>query len=330
MNTKQSKNLKILKFVIFILVAAGVLLVMTACGSSADSLEFKLVFDEYYTVTGVKEDCPDNVIIPSRYDGLPVREIAPFVFSGRKNIKTVVIPDSVQIIEKRAFSGCTSLEKIKLGNNIKRIYSSAFYDCENLKSITIPSTTIDIDPSAFSGCDGLEKISVKSGNKIYSGKGNCLIEKKTKTLIAGGSKSKIPNDGSVTTIGKAAFSARNVKNVVVPDSITLIKESAFAQCPALETCILPDGCQIEQVVFFHCDNLKWVVIPTSITLIDHMCFSYCGSLESIFYKGTKQQWENVTSYDTHDGKVYFYSEEKPTQNDGSYWRFDTNKNPVVW
>lgn len=330
MNIKQSKNLKILKFVIFTIVAAGVLLALTACGSSADSLEFKLVFDEYYVVTGVKEDCPDNIIIPSGYDGLPVREIGSFVFSGRKNIKTVVIPDSVQIIEKRAFSGCTSLKKIKLGNNVKRIYSCAFYECENLKSITIPSTTIDIDPSAFTFCNRLEKIFVKSGNKIYSGKGNCLIEKKTKTLIAGGSKSKIPNDGTVTTIGEAAFLARNVKNVVIPDSVTLIKESAFAQCPALETCILPDGCQIEQAVFFYCDNLKWVVIPTSITLIDYMCFSYCDSLESIFYKGTRQQWENVTAYDTYDGKVYFYSGEKPTQNDGSYWRFDSDKNPVVW
>lgn len=58
MNTTV-KKLKVLKLIILTLVAAGILLALTACGS-ADSLEFKLIMDEYYVVTDVKEDYPQK------------------------------------------------------------------------------------------------------------------------------------------------------------------------------------------------------------------------------------------------------------------------------
>ena len=59
MNTTV-KKLKVLKLIILTLVAAGILLALTACGS-ADSLEFKLIMDEYYVVTDVKEDYPQKI-----------------------------------------------------------------------------------------------------------------------------------------------------------------------------------------------------------------------------------------------------------------------------
>ncbi len=58
MNTTV-KKLKVLKLIILTLVAAGILLALTACGS-ADSLEFKLIMDEYYVVTDVKRLSPKN------------------------------------------------------------------------------------------------------------------------------------------------------------------------------------------------------------------------------------------------------------------------------
>lgn len=222
------------------------------------------------------------------------------------------------------------LEEVRLGSNVKSIGHSAFSGCEKLKKITIPAKTEKIGDYVFSGCDNLETITVKSGNKIYSGTGKCLTEKKTKTLLAGGTKSKIPDDGSVATIGENAFAGRNIKNIVVPDGVTLIKQTAFGECRELETCILPDGCEIEQALFYFCDNLKWVVLPQSITYIDLYCFGYCSSLQSIFYKGTEQQWENVEVVETRGEKVYFYSEEKPAQNDGDYWHFDSAGTPVIW
>lgn len=251
MNTTV-KKLKVLKLIILTLVAAGILLALTACGS-ADSLEFKLIMDEYYVVTDVKEDYPQKIVVPSKYEGLPVREIGSSAFANCKNLKSVVLPNSIRYINIRAFYNCVLLEEVRLGSNVKSIGHSAFSGCEKLKKITIPAKTEKIGDYVFSGCDNLETITVKSGNKIYSGTGKCLTEKKTKTLLAGGTKSKIPDDGSVATIGENAFAGRNIKNIVVPDGVTLIKQTAFGECRELETCILPDGCEIEQALFYFCD-----------------------------------------------------------------------------
>ena len=104
MNTTV-KKLKVLKLIILTLVAAGILLALTACGS-ADSLEFKLIMDEYYVVTDVKEDYPQKIVVPSKYEGLPVREIGSSAFANCKNLKSVVLPNSIRFINIRAFYNC--------------------------------------------------------------------------------------------------------------------------------------------------------------------------------------------------------------------------------
>lgn len=170
MNTTV-KKLKVLKLIILTLVAAGILLALTACGS-ADSLEFKLIMDEYYVVTDVKEDYPQKIVVPSKYEGLPVREIGSSAFANCKNLKSVVLPNSIRYINIRAFYNCVLLEEVRLGSNVKSIGHSAFSGCEKLKKITIPAKTEKIGDYVFSGCDNLETITVKSGNKIYSGTAN--------------------------------------------------------------------------------------------------------------------------------------------------------------
>ena len=75
-----------------------------------------------------------------------------------------------------------------------------------MTSITIPDSVIDIGSRAFFGCTGLTSIVVEDGNPVYHSAGNCLIETATKTLIAGCKTSIIPDDGSVTSIGKEVFS----------------------------------------------------------------------------------------------------------------------------
>lgn len=100
MNTTV-KKLKVLKLIILTLVAAGILLALTACGS-ADSLEFKLIMDEYYVVTDVKEDYPQKIVVPSKYEGLPVREIGSSAFANCKNKKRRT-PEQHQIYKHKSF-----------------------------------------------------------------------------------------------------------------------------------------------------------------------------------------------------------------------------------
>ena len=49
-----------------------------------------------------------SVSIPSEYNGYPVKEIKSSAFEGCQNVKTMVIPSSVQVIRDDAFYYCTN------------------------------------------------------------------------------------------------------------------------------------------------------------------------------------------------------------------------------
>lgn len=153
-----------------------------------------------------------------------------------------VIPadGSVTVITSMAFYGCWELTNIVIPNGVTYIGAEAFAGCD-LLSITIPKTVTIIDSAAFAGNHSLAEIKVEKGNETYHSEGNCLIETATKTLVLGCEKSVIPDDGSVTTIGRNAFANNiSVKTIVIPDKVTSIKNSAFSGCGNLTKIVYGD------------------------------------------------------------------------------------------
>ena len=134
----------------------------------------------------------------------------------------------------------------------------------SLKSVTIPETVTDIGITAFSACPNLESITVDSKNPKYHSDGNCIIETKTKTIIAGCKGSVFPDDGSVTKIGRFAFNnCAGLTSLTIPDCITEIHESAFYDCPDLTSITLHDNfTKIDESAFWLCP-IKSAAIPTS-------------------------------------------------------------------
>ena len=52
------------------------------------------------------------------------------------------------------------------------------------------------------------------------------------------------------------------KNVVIPDNITEIGETAFAECSEIESVVIPDSVtKINKEAFISCSNLVSVVLP---------------------------------------------------------------------
>ena len=165
------------------------------------------------------------------------------------------------------------IENITIPEYIVSIDANAFYGCDNLTSITIPKNVTSIGGSVFGGCSNLENIYVDAENTSYYVKNNCLIEKETKTLIAGCNDSIIPDDGSVTVIGSGALSGRKMARVTIPNSITTIGSSAFFGCPNLESVSIPDSVTIIKSQAFG-NNLKLthITIPASVTTIEFQVF----------------------------------------------------------
>ena len=85
-----------------------------------------------------------------------------------------------------------------------------------------------IGKRAFPEGISLSTITVDPNNTVYHSSGNCLIETASKTLLVGCKNSKIPADGSVTTIGSYAFYDCFFFNpIIIPKSITIIDDYAF-------------------------------------------------------------------------------------------------------
>lgn len=73
-------------------------------------------------------------------------------------IEKIIIPDSAEIIEEFAFSGCSSLTEITIPDSIISIGYRAFYKCSSLTKINIPNSVTSIGECAFKGCESLKAI----------------------------------------------------------------------------------------------------------------------------------------------------------------------------
>ena len=96
-----------------------------------------------------------EIIMPST-----IKVIPRFAFSDCSSLKIVNLPEGIETLEYMSF-GCTSGEKstrissIRLPNTLKRIESNAFTENHHLTTITIPENVEYIGKNAFANCNNL-------------------------------------------------------------------------------------------------------------------------------------------------------------------------------
>ncbi len=270
----------------------------TICGlekpEPTEGLKYTLNEDgTSYCVSGFGTASVTDIVIAEEYEGLPVTRIDNNAFSCMKvtvgggfelvdRVTSMIIPDSVTSIGEFAFQGC-SFTNIHIPNSVTSIGYGAFYACYNIRSITIPNSVTSIEGGVFGACESLTSITVEKGNPVYHSYKNSIIETNSKTLIAGCMSSKMPTDGSVTSIGDSAFySCVNLKSIKIPNDVTSIGEGAFAFCENLKSIAIPESVtSIPERVFYCCTNLESITIPDSITSIENNSFCGSESLKSI-------------------------------------------------
>ncbi|MCR5348238.1 MAG: leucine-rich repeat domain-containing protein [Bacilli bacterium] len=86
-------------------------------------------------------------------------------FSGARSLKSISLPLSLHIIPENCFRGCANLESLDVPKNVMAIEAGAFRGCSNLRAITFHAEESDmglttIGPNAFSGCLHLEELHI--------------------------------------------------------------------------------------------------------------------------------------------------------------------------
>ena len=77
---------------------------------------------------------------------------AQHLYMNGKEVKDLVIPNTVTCIGDFAFQGCTGLTSITIPNSVTSINMDAFSGCSSLTSITIPNSVTNIGEFAFANC----------------------------------------------------------------------------------------------------------------------------------------------------------------------------------
>lgn len=83
-----------------------------------------------------------------------VTSIAANAFAGNKKLEKIVIGNNVKKIGKRAFANCSKLKQVKLGKNVKEIGNLAFSKCKKIKEFIIKAKKLKnskIGTNAFAG-----------------------------------------------------------------------------------------------------------------------------------------------------------------------------------
>ena len=221
--------------------------------------------------------------------GLSIRNGIVKGYNGTLN--DVVIPSyykgyPVTNIGDNAFNGCSSISNLTIPDSVTNIDGFAFNGCTGLTSITIPDSVTNIGEAAFSDCNSIINIYYKGNIASWCEiSGLVTLMSRSRTLYVYGQKVEgdliIPD--SVTNIKDSAFAYCNgLTSVTIGSNVTTIGYAAFYYCSGLVRVLLPENItSIGISAFAGCSNLKDIVIPGNITTINKSTFSSCRGLTSI-------------------------------------------------
>ncbi len=277
-------------------------------------------FSESYKIVSVLV-LSDTFTIPADYKGHPVRIIGKNAFYDYKNLKNVIIPDSITSIESSAFENCSSLTNITIPDNVTSIGENAFKGCVNIQCATIPALAIPFIPK-----DNLTEVVITSGTTI--GK-SAFADCSNLTNIT------IPN--SITSIGEYAFYNCNnlnynlsnngyylgneenpyvllvksistgIRKFTINSNTKFIYQSAFSNCSSLTSITIPNNViSIGSSAFSGCKGLTSITIPDNVTSIGEYAFLECNSLTSISLPFVGASLNETAN--THFGYIFGASE----------------------
>ena len=209
--------------------------------------------------------------------------------------KLTYFPDS-------GFSGCTNLRSITMSENINEVGARGAENCSNLEYINLHTGITKINYNAFNECRKLA-LDINLPNLTSLGYNSFRYTDIT----------KISNLGVITSISDDTFfGCKNLKSIVIPDTVTSIGNYAFGNTNSLDGLIdgknvttlsgyafgrsmqfdssevqgtidisFPNLTTLSGINHFRFSNVRNVLDLGNVTIIPDYAFAQCNKLETV-------------------------------------------------
>ena len=165
---------------------------------------------------------PDSVTIGS--NTYAVTEIENQAFQHSSDMLGVTIPNTVTTIGEYAFENAGNNKTefvVNMGSGVVTIKTNAFHNCQKLKHIRIPNTCTSIEAKAFEDCQSLVEMHIPNPTCTLG----AYAFAKCRNLQA----VTLPNNITEIPEGLLMNCDNNLREIVIPESVTSIGSQAFAQ-----------------------------------------------------------------------------------------------------
>lgn len=219
--------------------------------------------------------------------------IGDSAFFGRANIESVVFPDGLASIGKRAFNGCVGIAgELVIPASVTYIGENAFYGCTGLMEVNClsPVDAVDItyERSAFGCCSSVVKVKLPQGLTTYD-----------RLFWYGDKVTSLALPDTVTALGPLGENFRGMKTLrsVSLPGVTALESDEFCDCDSLDTIDISSVKEIPGGALSGAGkNLKELYLSKSLVSFGDSSITTYPAF--IYYPGSLQDWGKITFGDS--------------------------------
>ena len=226
------------------------------------------------------------LVSSSKLGTMSIAELAPY--------ETIIIKDGEERLEKHLFGFAKNVKAVMIPNSIKSIGALCFsMDKENL-DVYYDGTLTDWLKVKVEGSPARKSFNLY----VRDPKGEVIRRNKNYTKLINLIINK--DNRADETIGSHQFAMSNIETVNI-SGIKVISERVFINCDKIKDVKLADVEKISKDAFFCCSYMETITLPKSLTDVSFSAFACCYSLTTIYMKrkkpllglpkGFEKEWE---------------------------------------
>ena len=248
-----------------------------------------------------------------------LKAVSKYAFSGCSGLTSVAIPQSVTELGDGAFQGCSGLTAVVLPDGLIRINDYLFYNCSRLASVNIPTGVTHIGKDAFCSCDLRTVVVPAAVTRIDDG-AFALCPELNEVYIPDSLYSMgrnvfrntawlVSQPDGVVYAGNVAIEYKGAMpdntDIVFKPTTRGVADYAFYNFKQLKSVVLSDSLlRIGHNAFYYCESMEVPEIPAKVIYLGRAAFAHCKRLTKVVCKAPVPPYLYDNCFDNHSVPLY--------------------------